>query len=155
MTTVGVVIRHAGFAPVEEQRAAIAQAGGADWVEELEPRTMEDWHYRYAEALDERAEGDVLAVASLSSLGVSSAEIFDTLALVTERKLQLRSAAEGIDTAAQPGFLEAAAALHGAIDAGRLITAKQILADAAQRRTVSPPKAQFVDADLWQQLDTE
>ena len=147
---VGVVVRSAGFAPVEQQRSALAAAGLLDWVKEIEPRTMEDWHYQYAALLDELPPESTLVVADLTALGLTQPALSDVLAQLVEHGFGLRSLAEGIDTDADAAFFAHVAHLTAAIERGRLVRAREVIARAKTRDTVSPPKAEFVDAALWE-----
>lgn len=151
MTNVALIVDHPLLTSVDEQRS-LAQAEGAARAVEIAPRTSEDWHYRLREALAELSEGDAVIVTSLISLGLTSDQLFDGLSAVADAKLGFVSIAEGINTIEDDVFLQHVGVLGEAIDAGRLVQARELIARAEQRDTVSPPKAEFIDAELWDQL---
>lgn len=155
MAKVALIVDHPLLAAVDEQRS-LATANGAERAVDVSPRTGEDWHYRIREALGGLAAGDAVLVSSLTSLGLSSAQLFDGLEAITDAKLALVSIAEGIDTAGDDGFLQHVGMLSEAIEAGRLLLAREVIERAEKRgTTVSPPKAEFVDADLWDQVHAQ
>lgn len=145
-TLVGIVVDHSGFAPVADQRQALASAG-AERVSVLAPMTAEDWHYALQEAL---AEASGVAVVALQAFGLTAHAVLAELAEVVERDLRLVVVDAGIDTASDPAALRGIAAVIAAVDEGGLIRTRAIIDSIVPGETKSPPKARSVAVEEYE-----
>ncbi|WP_028245326.1 recombinase family protein [Pseudoclavibacter soli] len=149
MARIGLTVEHPELLSAAEQQAAI-EGAGIDQRASIAPRTSEDWHYRLREVLDQAAAGDTLVIASLSVLGFGAVALLDALQAIADAEVGLVCAEDGIDTAADETFLTHVSQLNRAIDAGRLVQARALIAQAAHRGAVTPPKARLVDRAAWE-----
>ncbi|KAB1662685.1 hypothetical protein [Pseudoclavibacter sp. CFCC 13611] len=154
MATHGLIIDHPGLPTVPDQRAALDDAQVGECTE-IAPRTQEDWHYRIREALETFDADDTAVVSELCVLGLNAVSLLDSLEAVSASHVRFVSLGDGIDTAEDPRFLAHAKTISNALEAGRLAQARTIIDRAKHRDAVTPPKAEFVDRDLWEATPAE
>ncbi|QTX05877.1 recombinase family protein [Agromyces archimandritae] len=138
----GIVIDMGGFAPLDEQREAVGEAGE---VVVLAPASDGAWVDAVTALIDAAAPGDAIAVAALHVLGPSARGILTALDRARALGVDVISAADEIDTREDAAPLTTAGLFLGAADRAAEARARRSIALAASRpEGISPPRALYV-----------
>lgn len=147
---IAVITAGNGLAEPDVQQSALAAAGVvADEVAVISPQTWEDWDRELGSIIESLAPGDTIAVAALTSLGLGSQALLESLRSITAASASLVSAAEDIDTRKDDAFLVAVVTLLGAIEAGQDAKTRRLLTTAVPGEAKTPPQARFVELDSY------
>lgn len=146
---IGIVLDHAGFAPVEQQQSDFA-AAGITATATVAHMTAEDWHYRVLTVIEGAEHG--VAVAGLHAFGLTTRAILDLLTEVLDRGVRLVVLQPDLDTAEDAVAVRALRAIISAVDQAGLIRTRAILDSLSTGETKSPPKARFVDRSDFERV---